>query len=364
MRPTLRSKIPKYVQTAEVMKERITSGQWSTGSKLPRVADLQQLFGVSLGTMDKVLTSLENEGLIERSQGSGIYVTHQHRRVAKRRAQTGIIGFYGFGTSREQPYGMHFYGQHLLDGAKKAADRSGHNLLLLNDAPGDAAWQNLDGLLSWTVAENDVIARRPDSLPWVSLDYELNGVVSVTPDEYSGSYQATSHLLRLGHRKIAYLIAGGGRLQNQRLRGYQDALQEAGVEPLLRWVRHLQAQFDEETGFVGAAASRMNEWLNDDWTTLGCTALLAHNDQTGIGVIEALISHGLRVPDDVSVIGYDGTQAVEMVRPRLSTVEVPLEEIGRRGVESLLKMMNGEEISSQVLPVQLKVRESCAPPLN
>jgi LacI family transcriptional regulator len=178
---------------------------------------------------------------------------------------------------------------------------------------------------------------------------------------------AVDHLLRLGHRRIAYLVGRPNYFTQVRLAAYQDALLRAGIEPQLRWVRHMRYQ-PGENEFVAAPRERMMEWLNEDWRALGCTALLAHNDQAARGVIEVLSEAGLRVPGDVSVVGFDGAEAAADVAdglaPRLTTIEVPLQEVGRRSIELLLQLLNGESgIESIVLPVRLLVGGSTAPPL-
>ena len=354
----LYSKLPKYVQVAELVRERILDGAWQPGQKMPRVAELQEELGVSLGTLDKALKTLEEQQLIRRTQGSGIWVAPGALdQIAPRRVGRGITGVVGIGAPVPQRYGAHFYGYHLLEGIKAAADRAGQHLLLLREQPDGAVWDSVDGVLSWTPLPGAVRPFLPPQMPWVSLNYALEGVPSVTLDEHQGAYAATRHLLELGHRRIAYLLAGGGALQGQRLSGYQAALREAGAEMQPRWVRHLRTPFPDDA-FAGAARARMAQWLREDWDELGCSALLAHNDQSALGAIEALQSAGYRVPDDVSVVGYDGTEAAELCAPKLTTVEAPLQEIGRRGVEMLLELREGRAVENIVLPVQLKIGQS------
>jgi LacI family transcriptional regulator len=168
--------------------------------------------------------------------------------------------------------------------------------------------------------------------------------------------------VELGHQRIAYLIAPHEPVHTRRLAAYQNALRENGVTPNPRWVRHLRDVAHYPTRFVGAANARMAQWLEEDWKALDCTAILCQNDQTALGTLEALSTHGMRVPQDVSVIGFDGTEAADYARPRLTTIRVPLYEIGARGVELLLQTGRADQdASTLVLPTTLQIGESTAP---
>ena len=111
----------------------------------------------------------------------------------------------------------------------------------------------------------------------------------------------------------------------------------------------------------------MSRWLEDGWRESGCTALFAQNDDTAWGAIEALRAAGFRVPDDVSVIGFDGTQSAMFCNPKLTTVEVPLQQMGREAVRLLLRRLacgrhsvETRFVETLVFPTQLKVRASTA----
>ena len=110
----------------------------------------------------------------------------------------------------------------------------------------------------------------------------------------------------------------------------------------------------------------MAAWLKDDWNQLGCTAVMVQNDEAAIGAMEALEAAGKRVPQDVSVVGFDGIDICEYARPRLTSVEVPLQEIGKTATEILLRQLDEKhfEIEHAVLPTGVCVRESTSPPAN
>lgn len=186
---------------------------------------------------------------------------------------------------------------------------------------------------------------------------------SVGADDAGGIEQAMEHLLTLGHRRIGYLTHYEGEsspVEKTRLTAYRRSLRAAGIAPQKKWVHHLINMSE----FVERGRISMKEWLNEDFQGLGVTALLVQNDRAAIGAVESLREHGLRVPEDVSIIGFDGTDECELCQPRLTSVEVPLSQVGAAAIDLLLR-----EITSQteppervVLPTKLQVRASTAPP--
>ena len=123
---------------------------------------------------------------------------------------------------------------------------------------------------------------------------------------------------------------------------YQETLRGAGIEPDPRWVRPLipyPESWINYKSFVDRGYEKMKLWLGSNWAELNCTAILAHNDETAIGVIQALNDVGISAPDQVSVIGFDGTEISDYVRPNLATVKVPLEEVGAVATAILLRQI-------------------------
>jgi LacI family transcriptional regulator len=106
----------------------------------------------------------------------------------------------------------------------------------------------------------------------------------------------------------------------------------------------------------------MKKWLSDGWRETGCTAILAQNDVAAIGVMQILQEEGIRVPDDVSVMGFDGTEICDLVSPRLWSVMLPLAQIGAKAVEILNRQIAGEADAGEtiLLPLHLRQGESVA----
>ncbi|MET8495503.1 LacI family DNA-binding transcriptional regulator [Streptomyces cellulosae] len=190
----------------------------------------------------------------------------------------------------------------------------------------------------------------PDGSP--GLDVPTIGAAN-----WSGGLAATQHLLSLGHRRIG-LIAGPPRLlcSRARLDGYRAALEGAGVTPDEELV--VPGDFRPEAGYAGCRA------LLD--LPEPPTAVFAASDQMALGAVEALRGRGLRVPQDMSVVGFDDLPEVRWSAPPLTTVRQPLAGMGALAVRTVLRLTRGEQPDSPrvELGTDLVVRASTAPPAS
>lgn len=174
----------------------------------------------------------------------------------------------------------------------------------------------------------------PAHTPLVAIhaNYDLPGVINLESDEEAGASALVRQLIALGHRRILHLAGPDGlRGSVRRQAGYRQALEEAGIEFDPALVR--MAGFDPDKGRAAMAA-----WLAENARRPLPTAVFCANDAVAFGCMEALSAAGLRVPDDISVAGFDDTLAARACVPQLSTVRQPLRQMGGRAVELLLDL--------------------------
>jgi LacI family transcriptional regulator len=188
--------------------------------------------------------------------------------------------------------------------------------------------------------------------PRVPLD---EGVPSVSAANASGARAAIQHLLSLGHRRIAALTGIAEWLAStERLNGYHAAHAAAGVlsDPELV----VEGDFTIEGGEASAAL------LLDG--PQPPTAIFAFNDNMAVGVLRAARARGIRVPEDLSVVGFDDSEQAAIVTPALTTVRQPLAEMGRMAVSLLLRLLENQRVEglNVELATRLVVRDSTAPP--
>ncbi len=198
-----------------------------------------------------------------------------------------------------------------------------------------------------------VAAMRGYGAAVVHLSPHAGGEAEVGVDNAGGIATMVAELVRLGHRHIAFL-AGPTTLfvARQRLDGYRRGLAEAGIPFDDRLV--LSTGFNRDGGALAIDALLAG--------AVPFTAVCAANDLLALGALQRLAGLGISVPSEVSVAGFDDIQTAAMATPGLSTVRLPLHEIGRRGFEFAERQLAGTRPRRVVLPTELVVRESTAPP--
>ena len=346
MSPISSLKTPKYILLADQLREQIEQGALNPGDRLPSFVEMRDQHGVTSATVERIYKHLEKDRLVVREQGRGTFVKQNAEREL-----TGIIGVRGLA------YSQHPYFTQVMDGLQEVSSKVGAELLLLNDEV-PITFDKVDGVLFCDTGFNrrEMAKDVPPGMPCVTTLVSSREFVSVIGDEYQGSYDLTQHLVELGHRRIAYMYDPFP----PRLSGYQNALRDADIELDERWMRIVTFNPVSDISYIASAHAMMNTWIEEDWAELGCTALMTQNDDTAIGVIRALGEAGWRVPEQVSVTGFDGTEMGRYFQPKLTSVEVPLREIGATALELLLRQINGEKIraSTVVLPTQVIEGES------
>jgi len=248
-----------------------------------------------------------------------------------------------------------------MDSFLQSATENRYETLILNPTS-SIAWERMDGVLNLHSDTYRFEDKLPPLMPFVSLIVPVRGQCSVILDESNGVQQLVEHLLRLGHRRIAILLPDHGYSLPARLVGYENALRQAGIEPQPQWQKTL---FNDNTSsYSKYGYITMREWLQQDWRETGCTAIIAQNDDTAIGAIRALREHGLNVPGDVSVTGFDGTEIGLHIDPALTTVNIPLEQAGKAAFDLLMQQINSGEITPQTITLDTQIceRASTAPP--
>jgi LacI family transcriptional regulator len=250
--------------------------------------------------------------------------------------------------------------------ALEAASARGFNVVLVNshDDPDleetlikSLLRREIDGVMLTRVSDESRIVSRivKRNIPIVVIDraFEHENVSNVVLDNYRAGCMAAAHLLELGHRRIA-CITGPMKisLSRERLRGFQRTLEENGVSLPPSCV--YEGNFLYPTGVHGMRALRQGG--------AGCTALWAMNDLMAFGAMRALHERGVRVPEEVSVLGMDDLEIAEMVSPPLTTIHYPIKELVEKAVELLISQINSMEFRSEtiVLEPSLTVRGSTA----
>ena len=252
-----------------------------------------------------------------------------------------------------------FYAE-ILGSIELCARQAGYHVLISATDANDgyltlAAERNLDGIIVIGMYPDEFYQQMKRSrIPIVLIDSYCNDHYyhNVRIDDAYGSYLATKYVLERGHRDIAFFC---GRIKDngvmkKRLAGYRDALGEYSVE--FRDALVFEGDIDYKDGIE--SANRLMD------TQVNATAVVAAADILAIGAAKAFYERGVRVPDDISLMGFDDLEISQYLTPGLTTVRQQISLKGEKAVELLIRSINEPELTKQelILPVSLVERES------
>ena len=228
--------------------------------------------------------------------------------------------------------------------------------------------EQLDGLILWTggldtfvsPAEMVDFCAQYRSLPIVSVEHAVAGVPSILMDDYQAMREVMVHLIEVhGYQHIAFLPGSEFHLgMRERYRAYVETLAEYGLpfDSDLVFPSFDNLEFDASDP---RAVAILTNWLQDRQTVKG-EALVAHNDVAALRSLQALQSLGIQVPGDMALTGFDDIAESRVVTPPLTTVRPPFYEMGQKAVETLLALIDDQDVPEQVvLTSELVVRRSC-----
>jgi DNA-binding LacI/PurR family transcriptional regulator len=359
------SSIPLSHQLKVQLTWLIANGSLKAGDRLPSLQELAELLSINLHTVRQAYLKLEAEGLVEIRRGRGAHVLaldpwriHQAKEPG-RNHRVGVI----------LPSIFNPFYQAILHAVKTIADQDQTLLFICvtQDDPGEAwryfaqlASQPVDGVI---VVSHDIYEISPQTrerishpgeiLPLVTVDWPQCEGTCVQIDLESAGYQATRHLLDHGHQRVG-LITFLGRVNNVLPvnAGYQRALQENGIALDGSLIAHVYG-FGVESGVEGA---RQLLSLHQP-----PTAIFAISELLAYGAMLAIKQAGLRIPQDIALIGFNDSPMAALVDPPLTTVNAPAEDLGREAMRALQLLIAGRQPTQQrlVLPTSLLVRQSC-----
>lgn len=349
----------KYQVLADWMKQRIETGTFEPGARLPSEQKLQEQFGVSRQTVRKALEVLEEAGILRSRQGSGTFVVDKEAEEQQRGRRVAVVTTY--------------VDNYIFPGIIRGIERtlSGQGFQMQIAFTGNRLWreaevlrdlmsQNLRGLIIETTKSalpnpnlplyRELMGRKVPIVFLNSRYPELAGCPMVALKDEEAGYLAARHLIACGHRRLGGLFKSDDGQGIRRYQGFMRGLWEAGIydrERSMVW-------FDTEDATDFSRLERkLVEYLGS------CSGILCYNDSTALAVMELFKGHGIQVPGDLSVVSVDDTELALRGNVGLTSVRHPKGRLGEKAAEVLLSMIrNGLPGENYEFEARLTERDS------
>lgn len=363
-----------YLKLVKDVKTDILTGHYAAGQQLPSYTDFARSYGINRLTVRRAMQELKRERLIHALPAKGVYVgpapsaspareTARSERAAADETErwtigivpdlqaSGMFGFQHFEIIEEMRRLLHIdlHSLHILP-SRGRLEESEWLESLRRDQPTAL-------VLIGRPADQTALERLAREIPLVALDPHprIDSLTTLCVDDEAGGYLAGRHLLELGHVDLAVVTAPPQPVSALRLSGFERALASApAAKPRLRI--H-EGNFSAHSG-TSAAEAILKEARRP-------TAVFCLNDEMAFGVLQAFAAAGVKVPEDISVMGYDDVRMAGVVSPALSTVRVGATDIARLLVDAIarkLRRPEDNEVTYIVRPRLVARASTSAPP--
>lgn len=339
----------KYKNVADQIRELIFDGTYAVGKRIPTEPELSEKFGVGRQTLRKAVALLEEDGFLRRVQGSGTYVCEWEKDALEKEAAEAsklqrehnrsialvmmnnknyifidvMNGISSYLT--EKGYALNIY---ITDGCYETERKVLEQLL--EDRPAGIL---LEPVRSGICSANHALFKRiAQTIPCILLHADSPEIFpKVCLNDNLGAKRLTEYLISMGHEKIGTIFSFDECTGQNRYAGALEAMMEHGIrqeQDLALWTPYdKMADF-----FEGEARAGLERMLRK------VTAVVCHDDRVAYSVIKVLEENGMRVPEDVSVVGYDNS-IYSTLGVQITTVEHPKERYGRMAAEALLELI-------------------------
>ena len=350
----------KYERIVSWVQTEIENGALSRGDKLPSENELMERFRVSRQTVRRAMEELTEKGVVEGRRGSGTYVTVNTRRYAAGKeiriaVMLTYVDTYIFPS--------------IIKGIESVLSSEGCTLqIAMTDNAVEKErmllkefihTQSVDGIIAETVKSalpnpNMELYREIENMGipvlFFNSYYKELDIPHISMDDRKAGYLAAKHLAECGHTRIGGIFKADDGQGHLRYAGYTDALMEQEIKirgDQVIWID------SEELRTMGEESAKFLKRLK------GCTACVCYNDETAYKIVEIFRKAGHRVPEDLSVVGIDNSGLAKFCPVPLTSVENPVEKLGRTAAERMTwKIFRNEEMETVEFEPQLIMRNS------
>ncbi len=305
--------------------------------------DIAKACNVSVATVSKALNDQSDIGEQTRSfikktaKEMGYFPNAQARALRTNRSYNIGVLFVDEGQS-----GLtHDYFSEVLDSFKMEVEEHGYDLTFINCSKNNhsrysyldhSRYRGFDGIVIACIDFNDpeVIELVNSDIPLVTIDYMFNNKSSVVSNNFGGMQALTNYIVSLGHKKIAYICGNNNAVTQRRLAAFYQVLEENDITIPEEYVIHANYRNME-------AAQKGTDRLLESADRPSC--ILYCDDYSAIGGLNSIRAHGLNIPEDISIAGYDGVSFATALEPRMTTIRQNTREIGRKAAKKLINLI-------------------------
>lgn len=340
----------KFISVSEKIRSQILAGTFKVGDKIPSERKLAEQLSVNFATVNKALAHLAAQGYLACEHGRGTFVKDWQ----KNEKASGRILFIN-GESIEPDFTTNYLNWFVRSEIQKGIINSSKGIVRFNSFEEILEKADENSAVILIASTEELIEKfEKRGLPYVAIGQFRKNCIdhnTISSDHLAGAYEGVAYLAEeLGHRDIGIITAGPSHYS--RFAGYQIAL------------RTFEIPFREEL-VVKSAGGTSEDGYNAMFKLLdsgkSVTAVFADTDMKALGAVDAIRNRGLRVPEDISVLGFDDRPESALWHPPLTTIKAPYYEMGQEAVK-MIDEMTGQgimNIPSRILKPRLLIRESC-----
>ena len=346
---TKESPLPKYYRLKQIMKGEIKKGTFPLDSRFPSEREWMSQHEVSRATVRQAMEELEREGILLREQGKGTFVKEPPTKLKRFKILIPKIALH-----------KHSFFFDVIKGCEAATNGQAELSIQTHEMNNEA----LSSAIRGSESDGFLIMAPPNTedlsiLKGIKTPLILIGGYSPNPDfhavysdSYQGSFRLTEYLIKKGHKKIALLGGAHSKtfLAIDFLKGYRDALTAHGIS--------FEAQWRRECSWTKKEGCKLTKELLKLKELP--TAIFAGDDTIAVGVIKTLKERGIRIPQEMAVVGFNDLDLATVVEPHLTTMRVPQFEMGEAAYAILCKLVRKEKLTQKhtIFKTELIIRES------
>lgn len=337
---TMRKSQSKYMELVNWIREQIASKAFLPGQKMYSENELKDMFHVSRQTVRHAIGVLEDEGILIRVQGSGTYINDKRQANIENRTRIAVVTTYVDGyifpktiqgienVLFENGYSVQIAFTNNLSSREKTILE---DILSRDEVAGVIMETTKSGLPNINLHLYAELIGRGIPVIFINSYYPMLPIPHVSLNDKMAGSRITEYLIEMGHRKIGAIFKLDDGQGHMRYAGYFEAMQKAGIEiedAHIVWVdtediKHLEKQ-----------RSMLLDRLN------GCSAVVCYNDQVAFDMVEIFRSEGLKIPEDISIVGIDDSELTVLGEVALTSVPHPMDRLGEKAANNLLRMID------------------------